>query len=87
MKRIFKIRCNRANSGLVKSVVNTYSQMAPVNPLKRGNGYNRGVTVNDANYDYTEIQFKCSRQKLGECRLVLREMCNAGLLSSATEIW
>lgn len=42
MKRIFKIRCNRANSGLVKSVVNTYSQMAPVNLLKRGNGYNRG---------------------------------------------
>lgn len=87
MKRIFKIRCNRANSGLMKSVVNTYSQMAPVNPLKRNNGYNSGVSINETNYDYAEIQFKCSRQKLGECRLVLREMCDAGLLSNVTEIW
>ena len=87
MKRIFRIRCNRANSKLVESVVNTYSQKVLSNLLRKNDGYNKEVLINDTNYDYTEIQFKCSRKKLGECRLVLREMCDVGLLSRVTEIW
>lgn len=47
MKRVFRIRYDRANSNLVKSVVNTYSQIVLINPLKKTDGYNRKVLVND----------------------------------------
>lgn len=85
MKREFKIKCKDENYILVKSIISNYRQISPIGFVLKSE--DRTIRVNKDNYEYNEIWFKCSKNKLNECREVLRQMLNTGLLSSAVEIW
>jgi hypothetical protein len=77
MKRRFEITCTKNNKNLVKTVVNDFNGYGPMGR----------VSVEDEPGKGTVIRFKCTRNKLKECRLLLGKMLNDGLLLSTVEIW
>lgn len=87
MKREFKVVCNKENEHLVRTVVDTYKSHRAVGYSKGKGIYIRPIVVNDNDCEYTEIWFKCSKSKLGDCRFMLRELLTKGLLLSTVEIW
>lgn len=79
MKRVFKVRCSNEKTDLVKSIVSRYQKMT----LFKSND----IIIDKSNYDFNEISFKCTKNKLNECRNVLRELTNTGILLTTVEIW
>lgn len=79
MKREFVITCTNKNYDTIKNIVTGFLQ---------NNGFLRkNMTEENVEHYYTRIQFKCTKKRLTECRNTLRDLVNAGLLLSTTEIW
>lgn len=74
MKREFTVKCTYENEYLVKSVVSNFHR----------NRIMHMKAIHDGN---TNIQFRCTKSKLTECRLLLGRMLNEGMLLGVEETW
>lgn len=74
MKRDFVVTCTYEKEYLVRSIINNFH--------KRRSAQKKEVC--DGN---TNIRFRCTRNKLTECRLILGRMLNEGMLLNVEETW
>lgn len=79
MKREFVIICTNRNYDTINSIVKGF--------LQRNGLFKKNMTEEKVEHYYTRIHFKCTKNRLAECRNILRELVNTGLLVATTEIW
>lgn len=79
MKREFVILCSNRNYDTIKNIVKGFLQQNRI--------FRKNISEEKIEHYYTRIRFKCTKNRLTECRNTLYELVNAGLLLETIEIW
>lgn len=77
-KKEFIIRCSNENTRLVENIGLPYHSYG----LRR-----KKLDIDKSSGEFNEIRIKCSKRLLNNCRNVLRQMRNNGLVMTTVEIW